>query len=224
MRVKTVVSLAVLAAGVGDSTASAQSSKYPPLQQYMMSRDAETALARSAAPANISGRATIKVLSTTGYQVVREGDSGFVCLVLRGWAAPTYTPTPVRDLVYDAALRAPICFDREAARTVLPYYELRSKLGMEGKNPDQIADAVQARLREGRLAQAGRGRVRVHVVCRSGSRTGGSFSSSHDGLLAVLQEFHARRSRVRRAASASERRRRNPICRGRNPSGRHTCH
>lgn len=151
MRVKTVVSLAVLAAGVGDSTASAQSSKYPPLQQYMMSRDAETALARSAAPANISGRATIKVLSTTGYQVVREGDSGFVCLVLRGWAAPTYTPTPVRDLVYDAALRAPICFDREAARTVLPYYELRSKLGMEGKNPDQIADAVQAAYAKGDL-------------------------------------------------------------------------
>jgi hypothetical protein len=152
VRMRTIVFLvAVLSAAVGASTASAQSAKYPPLQQYMMPRDAETALARSAAPGNISGRATIKVLTTSGYQVAREGDNGFVCMVLRGWAAPTYTPTPVRDLVYDATLRAPICFDREAVRTVLPYYELRSKLGMDGKNPDQIADAVQAAYAKGDL-------------------------------------------------------------------------
>jgi hypothetical protein len=69
---------------------------------------------------------------------VTTGLSAWSC----GWAAPTYTPTPVRDLVYDSALRAPICFDHEAARTMVPYYELRSKLGMEGKNPDQIAEAV----------------------------------------------------------------------------------
>ena len=152
MRVRTVVSLvAVLTAGVGAYTASAQSSKFPPLKEYMMPRDAEAALARSAAPANISGRATIKVLTTSGYQVVREGDNGFVCMVLRGWVAPTYTPPPVRELVYDATLRAPICFDREAVRMVLPYYELRSKLGMEEKNPDQIADAVQAAYAKGDL-------------------------------------------------------------------------
>jgi hypothetical protein len=34
---------------------------------------------------------------------------------------------------------------------VLPYYELRSKLGMDGKNPDQIADAVQAAYAKGDL-------------------------------------------------------------------------
>lgn len=129
----------------------AQGSKYPALSEYMMVRDAEVAMAMSAAPANITNRATIKVLTTSGYQVAREGDNGFVCIVMRGWTAPTYTPTQFRDLVYDPAVRAPICFDREAVHTVLPYYELRSKLGMQGKMPDQIADGVQAAYAKGEL-------------------------------------------------------------------------
>ena len=56
--------------------------QYPSLTAYLMPRDAEIALARSAGPANVSGRATIKVLSNTGFQVAHEGDNGFVCVVL----------------------------------------------------------------------------------------------------------------------------------------------
>jgi hypothetical protein len=109
------------------------------------------ALAKSAAPANISDRATIKVLTKSGYEVAHTGDNGFVCLVMRGWSAPTYTPAPFRNLVYDASVRAPICFDPIASRTVMPYYELRSKLGMEGKTPDQIAEVIQAAYVKGQL-------------------------------------------------------------------------
>ncbi len=127
--------------------------QYPPLSEYLMARDAEIALARSAAPANISGRATIKVLTASGYQVAREGDNGFVCMVMRGGAAPMYTPSQFRNLVYDARVRAPICFDPGASRTVMPYYELRSKLGMEGKTPDQIAEGVQAAYAKGKLSR-----------------------------------------------------------------------
>jgi hypothetical protein len=123
----------------------------PPLRDFMMPRDAEIGLARSAAPANISGRATIKALTPSGYQVVHEGDNGFVCVVMRGWTAPTYTPAQLRGLVYDPSIHAPICFNPEAARTVLPYYELRSQLGMEGKSPDQIAAGVQAAYATGKL-------------------------------------------------------------------------
>src|SRR5713226_5613545 len=128
-----------------------QSPKYPPVSEYMMTPEAEVALARSAAPANISDRATIKVFTAAGYQVARDGDSGFVCMVMRGSAAPTYTPAQIRDLVYDAKLRAPICFNPEASRTVMPYYELRSKLAMEGKTPDQIAEDIQAAYAKGEL-------------------------------------------------------------------------
>jgi hypothetical protein len=125
--------------------------QYPPLSEYLMPRDAEIALARSAAPPNVSDRATIKVLTTSGYQVVNEGDNGFVCMVMRGWSAPTYTPAQFRDFVYDATIRAPICFDPVAARTVIPYYELRTKLGMEGKGSDQIAQGVEAAYARGEL-------------------------------------------------------------------------
>ena len=125
--------------------------QYPSLTAYLMPRDAEIALARSAAPTNVSGRATIKVLSNTGFQVAHEGDNGFVCVVLRGWSAPTFTPAPFRELVYYAKLRAPICYNPVASRTVLPYQELRTKLGIDGKNPDEIAAGVQAAYAIGKL-------------------------------------------------------------------------
>jgi hypothetical protein len=141
-----------LAASVGW----AQGPKYPPLSEYMMPRDAEMALARSAAPAAIADRATIKVLTASGYQAAHDGDNGFVCMVMRGWSAPTYTPGQFRDLVYDAKVRAPICFDPEASRTVMPYYELRTNLGLQGKGPDEIAEGVQAAYANGTLPRRDR--------------------------------------------------------------------
>jgi hypothetical protein len=141
----------ILILSVQVASAQRQNAQYPALSQYMMPRDAEIALAKTAAPENITARATIKVLTTSGFQVVHEGDNGFTCMVMRGWSAPTYTPAQFRDLVYDATVHAPICFNREASRTVLPYYELRSKLGMARKTPDQIAEGVQAAYAKGEL-------------------------------------------------------------------------
>ena len=140
-----------LLAGFPDARLHAQTPKYPPLSEYLMQRDAEIALAKTAAPANISDRATIKVLTTSGFQVVHEGVNGFVCMVMRAWSAPTYTPAEFRNLVYDPTVRAPICFDPGASRTVMPYYELRSTLGMAGKSPDQIAEGVQTAYVTGKL-------------------------------------------------------------------------
>src|SRR5262245_27945387 len=87
--------------------------QYPPLRDYLMTQEAEIALASSAAPPNVTGKATIKVLTRSGYRIAREGQNGFVCMVLRGWSAPTFTPAPFRDLVYDPKVRAPICFNPE---------------------------------------------------------------------------------------------------------------
>lgn len=143
--------LFLLLATVHAVRARAEGPKYPPLSQYLMTRDAEIVLAKSAAPATISDRATIKVLTNLGYQVAHEGSNGFVCMVMRGWSAPTYTPAQFRNLVYDATVRAPICFDPQASRTVIPYYELRTKLGMEGNAPDQIARGVEAAYAHGAL-------------------------------------------------------------------------
>ncbi len=148
---KHMLMLVSLQASLSAAALWAQDPKYPPLGEYLMPPEAEMALARSAAPANISDRATIKVLTASGYQVAREGDNAFVCMVMRGWGAPTYTPAQFRDLVYDPRVHAPICFNPVASRTVMPYYELRSKLAMEGKTPEQIADGVQAAYAKGAL-------------------------------------------------------------------------
>jgi hypothetical protein len=128
-----------------------QSAKYPPISEYMMTPEAEIALARSAAPENVSAHATVKILTSSGFKVAAQGDNGFVCIVMRGWGAPTFTPAPFRDLVYYSKLRAPICFNPVASRTVLPLQELRTKLGIEGKTPDQIAEGVQAAYAKGEL-------------------------------------------------------------------------
>ena len=148
---RITIALVSLLASLGAAAGWAQTSKYPPLSEYMMAPEAEVALARSAAPEKVSARATVKILTASGYKVVTQGDNGFICLVMRGWAAATSTTAAERDLVYDAKLRAPHCFDPVASRTVLPLQELKAKLGMEGKKPDQIADAVQAAYAKGEL-------------------------------------------------------------------------
>src|SRR5215470_12422058 len=63
---------------------------------------------------------------------------------MRGISAPTFTPTQFSEIVSDPTVRAPICFTAPAARMVMHYYELRTKLAMEGKGPDQIAEGLQA--------------------------------------------------------------------------------
>jgi hypothetical protein len=163
------------------SAASAQDAKYPPLANYLMSRDAEEALARSAAPSNISGRATIKVLTQSGYVVDRKGDNGYVCMVMRGFAAPTYTPTQLLDLVYDSALHAPICFDPNATRTVMPYYELRTKLGMEGRAPEQIAAGIQAAYAKGELPK--RNEVSFAYMWSADMNLGGGVGHWHPHMM-----------------------------------------
>jgi hypothetical protein len=147
---KKIMLLTVLLS-IAAPLALAQSPNYPPLSEYLMTRDTETALAKSAAPADISERATIKLLTASGYQVIHEGDNGFVCMVMRGWSAPTFTPAQFRNFVYEATIRAPICFNPEASKTVMPYYELRSRLGMEGKTPEQMAEIIQAAYTKGGL-------------------------------------------------------------------------
>ena len=80
---------AVLAALAGSAAADATPPKgMVPLEQYLMASDAEIALARSAAPAAISEKATVLTLDSQGYQTAVRGTNGFTCLVERSWMAP----------------------------------------------------------------------------------------------------------------------------------------
>ena len=92
----TLIHLALLAGvlvpGAVAQTYKSQAAKYPPVEEYLMPQPAGIALAKSAGPSNISDRATIKVLTASGFSVVHQGDNGFVCMVMRGFSAPMYTP------------------------------------------------------------------------------------------------------------------------------------
>jgi hypothetical protein len=62
------------------------------VEQYMMERDAEIALARTAAPESISKDAEVMVMGRHGYEIAAKGTNGFVCVVERSWTAPTDDP------------------------------------------------------------------------------------------------------------------------------------
>jgi len=150
---KSPLVLLFLSGAFGLVPARGQTKKYPRLSEYMMAQEDEIALARSAAPDSISAHATVEVLTASGYKVAAQGDNGFVCMVMRGWAgAPTFWPAPVREMiVYSSKVRSPICFDPVASRTVLPYHELRAKLRIAGKDPDTIASEVATAYATGKL-------------------------------------------------------------------------
>ena len=99
--------------------AEAAKASYPamaPLEQYLMpNRDAEIALARTAAPESISRDAEVLVLGRTGYETAVKGKNGFVCIVQRSWTAGIDDPD-----FWNPKPRAPICFNPSAARTYLP--------------------------------------------------------------------------------------------------------
>ena len=119
---------------------------YAPFSDYAMSQQSEIALARSAAPNSISTHATIEVLTPKGYEIASKGDNDFLCMVLRGWSA---APDP--DDTKNSRIRGPICFDPVAARTVVPAEELKAKLGLAGKSPDEIAHEVALQYGLGKL-------------------------------------------------------------------------
>ena len=54
-----------------------------PLDQYLMERNAEIALARSAGPESVSRDAEVLVLGRHGYESAGKGKNGFVCVVER---------------------------------------------------------------------------------------------------------------------------------------------
>jgi len=136
--VAAVTLIAVL--GVAGQEAKAPYPKMAPLDQYLMAdRNAEIALARSAAPASISRDATVAVLGPHGYETAVEGKNGFVCIVERAWMNRFDHPE-----YWNPKNRSPVCFNPPAARSVLPITYLRTKLVLAGKSKAEVSDSVNA--------------------------------------------------------------------------------
>ena len=86
------LTLAFAAQSVGQGKKADYPSSMAPLDEYLMDRDSEIALARSAAPESISSEAKILVLGCHGYETAVEGKNDLVCLVERLWTALTEDP------------------------------------------------------------------------------------------------------------------------------------
>ena len=107
--------------------------KMAPIDQYLMDRDAEIALARSAAPASISRDATILVLGRKGYEKAVEGKNGFVCLVGRSWSGPFDWPE-----FWNPKIKAADCLNPQAARSLVPVFNLRARMTMKSKSSSDV--------------------------------------------------------------------------------------
>ncbi len=139
------LALAVTLAAAWQAPAQEAKGAYPtmaPIDQYLMAdRDAEIALARTAAPKSISDDAEVLVLGRDGYTTAVKGGNGFVCLVERGFAAATDN-----SVFWNPKNRSPICLNAAAARTDMPLVQMKAKLVLAGKSKAEIAQAVTAAL------------------------------------------------------------------------------
>ena len=108
------------------------------LDRYLMpDRNAEIALARSAAPDSISHDAKVLVLGPHGYETAVEGKNGFVCIVERGWMAPFDNPE-----FWNPKIRGPLCFNPPAARSILPMTYKRTEMVLAGQSKAQIMEGI----------------------------------------------------------------------------------
>ena len=150
MKRKTVkmIALAFFALALALGTArhtQAQDAKTPypsmaPLDEYLMRRDAEITLARSAAPPSIAKDATVMVFGRYGYETAVEGTNGFVCNVDRSWM-DQFENSPE---FWNPKRRGPVCYNPQAARTLLPITLIRTKLALAGKSKAEMNEGMKA--------------------------------------------------------------------------------
>jgi hypothetical protein len=120
VRCGTAVSLLVISAATPLLAQAAAAGRSGP--RIMLPRDREIALARSAAPAYVSGDATVMVLTDKGFEIAEKGSNGVTCVVNRS------QPESLE----------PHCFDAEGSETVLPIELRRTEMLREGKTNEEI--------------------------------------------------------------------------------------
>jgi hypothetical protein len=146
LRMIALRSFAMLVVLGATRPAQAQDAKTPypsmaPLEQYLMERNAEIALARSAAPDSISRDAEVMVLARHGYETAVKGKNGFLCIVERSWTAGIDDPD-----FWNPKLRGPICFNAPAARSYLPLTIKKTESVLAGRSKAQMFEDLKSAL------------------------------------------------------------------------------
>jgi len=147
-----VVLMTVLITVLGAAwRAQAQDAKAPypsmaPVEQYLMDRNDEIALARSAAPESISRDAEVLVLGRHGYETAVKGKNGFVCVVERGWMGPINGEDAAN--FWNPKVRGPVCYNPPAARSILPLTYKRTEMVLAGQSKTQIIDGIKTFIKQ----------------------------------------------------------------------------
>ena len=134
MRLFKSLPMLLMLLGLQPGLAQEPNSQAPIRYDTSTPRERQIQLALSAAPAEVSRRATIYVLGTRGYEKAREGTNGFSCLVTREY------PTT----------QEPQCFDAEGTVTVLAASLRVEELRAQGKSEAEIAADHEEGYRTGR--------------------------------------------------------------------------
>jgi hypothetical protein len=144
------LSLVVMLITAWQALAQDAKAQYPsmaPLDQYLMTdRNAEIALARSAAPAAISSDAEVLVLGRHGYETAVKGKNGFVCAVERGWMGPFNGEDAAN--FWNPKVRGPVCFNPPAARSILPLTYKRTEMILAGQSKAQIIEGIKTFIKQ----------------------------------------------------------------------------
>lgn len=105
----------------------------PPGPRLLLERDHEVRLARSAAPASVSGGARVWLLENGTYVVADSGGNGVECYVSRSW------PESLE----------PHCFDEEGARTIMRLEMRAVELAHAGMAREEAARQLSFGLADG---------------------------------------------------------------------------
>jgi hypothetical protein len=113
----------------------AQTDKPKPAYDFSLPRVGRIKLAESAAPAEISGKATVYLLERTGYLKVRDGTNGFACFVDR------QTPLNLE----------PTCFDAEGSSSTLLTRLYVEEQRAKGTSEEQIKADIEKGYKDGKF-------------------------------------------------------------------------
>jgi hypothetical protein len=158
--------LVVVVAAAWQAHAEDSKTPYPkmaPVDQYMMERSAEIAMALSAAPPSISKDAEVMVMGPHGYEVAVKGKNGFVCMVERGWTAGLDDP-----VFWNPRIRGPICFNPAAARFIVPITIRKTELALGGRTKEQMVAEIKAAFDRKELPAVGLGAM-CYMLSKQGS-------------------------------------------------------
>jgi hypothetical protein len=112
-----------------------QSDMPKPTYDFSLPREERIKLAESAAPSEISGKATVYLLERSGYVKVRDGTNGFSCFVDR--------QTPINT--------EPTCFDAEGSATTLAARLYVEEQRAKGKSEEQINKEIDEGYKAGKF-------------------------------------------------------------------------